>query len=135
MQVFPRAKHFIFATLLIAYLAVGVFGLLGMATMGHHEMGGVVSNCPFMVGEMALCEMNIFDHIAGWQAMFTTLPPETSTLVLLALSLLLISGLLRYLYDPPDTSQRQSVFRYTRPVHSQSFTSLLLGSAISPRAP
>lgn len=130
---FLKTKQLIFTVFILAYFAVGTVGSWGMMAMNHDGMdrGG----CPFMVGETAKCEMSVLDHIISWQAMFTTLPPETFILVLFVLSILLVFGLLRYLYDPPDTSQAQSRFPYSAFPHSQSFASLLLGSAISPRAP
>lgn len=135
MSALPKVKSLFYGTILLAFLTVSVFALPAMATMGHHEMGGVVSNCPFMVGETALCGMNVLDHIASWQAMFTSLPAQLSTIVLLLLALVLSWVWLRHLFDPPDTSQLQHHFSYSRETHAPSFASLLLGSVISPRAP
>ena len=94
---FAKIKQtFLTATLLVLFFVAPTISLVMMS--GYHQDGMPMSNCPFAVGEVALCGMNTFDHIASWQAMFTTLPPETFTLVLLALAILLVSGLLRYLY-------------------------------------
>ncbi len=131
---FPKTKQFLFTALILAYFVVGVFGLFGMATMSHHD-GMDMGDCPFMLGETALCEMNVLEHIVSWQVMFTTLPPQLSILALLLLVVLLVFGVLRYLFEPPNASQSQSRFSYSKPTHPSSFTSLLLGSAISPRAP
>lgn len=135
MHVSAKVKSLLYSTVLLAFLTVSIFALPMMATMGHHEMGGTMSNCPFMVGETALCAMNVLDHIASWQAMFTALPTELSTILLLLLSLVLTWVWLRHLFDPPDTSQQQSPFSYSRETYALSFSQLLLGSAISPRAP
>lgn len=135
MHAYHKTKSLFYGVVILAFLYVSVFALPMMATMEHHEMGGSMSNCPFMVGETALCEMNIFDHIASWQAMFTALPAELSIVLLLLLSLVLTWVSLRHLFDPPDTSQLQSYFSYSRETHAPSFTKLLLGSVISPRAP
>lgn len=129
-------KKLIFSLALIAFLGVSVFGMFAMVGMEHHqEMGGAMSNCPFMIGETALCNMTPFDHIASWQAMFIALPAELSTIVLLLLALVLSWVWLRHLFDPPDTSQLQSHFSYSSDTHAPSFATLLLGSVISPRAP
>jgi hypothetical protein len=135
MNVLPKTKTLLYGILITAFLYVSVFALPAMATMEHHEMGGAMSNCPFMVGETALCQMNIFDHIASWQAMFIALPAELSTVLLLLLSLVLACVWLRHLFDPPDTSQLKSLFSYSRETHAPSFRAVLLGSVISPRAP
>jgi len=127
-------NNLLYGAIILAFLAVGTFSPLSMAGMEHHEMGGT-SNCPFMIGETAICQMNVFDHIASWQAMFTALPAELSTIILLLLALVLSWVWLRHLFDPPDTSQLQSHFSYSRDTHALSFALLLLGSVISPRAP
>ncbi len=133
MHVFPKIKSLFYGITILAFLYVSIFALPAMATMSHHE-GMPTSNCPFMVGETAICQMNIFDHIASWQAMFTALPTELSTIVLLLLSLVLTWVWLRHLFDPPDIRRSES-FVYKVEPFSQSFRTLLLGSAISPRAP
>ena len=122
-----------YTLIILAFLAVSVFAPLSMMSMEHHEMG--MSDCPFMIGETAICQMNVFDHIASWQVMFTVLPVEFSYFVLLLLALVLSWVWLRHLFDPPDTSQRQSHFSYFRDTHAPSFGLLFLGSVISPRAP
>ncbi len=120
----------------LAFLSVSVFSPLGMMAMEHHhDMGGGMSNCPFMVGEVAICQMNALDHISSWQAMFTTLPVQVSVLLLLLLALVLSWVWLRHLFDPPDTSQEHSRLSFSNGSYAPSFATLLLGSAISPRAP
>ncbi len=124
-------QSFSYGLLAISFLYVSVFALPMMA-MNHHD-GMAMGNCPFMVGEVALCEMNVLDHIASWQAMLTTLPPVETVLFLL-LALLLSHVVFRFLYDPPDTSPPRRISLRVEPF-SLSFRTLLLGTTISPRAP
>lgn len=134
MRSFPNVKRILYGITASAFLYVSVFTLPSMAMRYHHD-GMSMSNCPFMVGEVTLCEMNVLDHIASWQAMFTALPAGLSTILLLLLSLVLAWVWLRHLFDPPDTSQTQPYLSYVRETHASSFNVLLLGSVISPRAP
>lgn len=124
-------KTFQFLTI-AAFLYVSIFALPMMATMHHHE-GVPMSNCPFMIGEAALCEMNVLDHIASWQGMFAGLPPLENILFLL-LALFVAYVITRFVHDPPDTSPPEYILYRTQPA-SLSFRVLLLGTTISPRAP
>lgn len=135
MHALSKIKTLLYGIIITAFLYVSVFALPAMATMSHQETGGAMDSCFFMVGETALCEMNVLDHIASWQAMFTALPAELSTIVLLLLSLVPLLVWLRHLFDSPNTSQLQPHFSYSRDTSAPSFGSLLLGSVISPRAP
>lgn len=132
MYISVAIRSHIYGAILFAFLSINFFALPAMTT--HHHNGMPMSNCPFMVGEVTLCEMNATDHIASWQAMFTILPVEFSYFALLLLALVLSMVWLRQLFDPPDTSLPRWV-TYKIESHSPSFKTLLLGSAISPRAP
>lgn len=66
---------------LSAFIAVGVFGILGIK--GHHHEPG----CPFMPGEKVICEMNIFEHISAWQQSFTGIVPALMVILLAAITL------------------------------------------------
>lgn len=135
MRWFIHIKKLTFLLALTAFLSVSIFGMFAMVGMEHHQEMSGMSNCPFMIGETALCSMTPFDHIASWQAMFTALPVELSTIILLLLALVLSWVWLRHLFDPPDISQQQSDLSYSSDTHAPSFATLLLGSVISPRAP
>jgi hypothetical protein len=115
---------------LAAFLGVALWIPIGMMGMERHE-GMPMTDCPFMFGEEALCAMSVFEHISLWQAMMTAIPPEIVVLVLLAAAAL---WFLRYLYDPPDLSSTR-FYIPLRFSYTSLFCSLLLGSAISPRAP
>jgi len=98
-------------------------------------MGSVTSNCPFMLGETAFCEMNVLNHIASWQTMFTSLPAKLSVFVLVLLVLAVSRVWLRHLFDPHNASEKQTRFSYSSDRHAPSFKSLFLDSVIRPRAP
>ncbi len=129
-----KTKRILFAAALLTFLAVGILGSFAMIGMNHNEMSAM-SGCPFAVGETALCEMNILAHIASWQTMFASLPPQVSVFVLLLLAVVLSWARLRYLFGSPNNFQRQLRFLHSSETYAFSFSSLLLGSAISPRAP
>ena len=129
-----KTKRILFAAGILVFLLVGSFGPLVMMEMSHQEMS-TTSSCPFAVGETALCEMNILAHIASWQTMLASLPPQVSVFVLLLLAVVLSWVRLRHLFGSPNNSQQQLRFLHPREAHAFSFSSLFLGSVISPRAP
>lgn len=89
-------KPIIAAFALSAFLAVGVFGMMAM-TGHHHEPG-----CPFMPGEQAICQMDVFDHISAWQEAFSVVVPSL-------IVLLLAAAVVFYTWQrewPPDISIR-----------------------------
>ena len=127
-------KKFLRFLIILVFGAIIVFAPLLIVGMGQHEMGDT-SNCPFMIGEMALCQMNALDHLASWRAVFVVLPVEFSSFVLLLLILGWSWAKLRNLFAPPNTPQQKPSFLYPNNNHPLSFATLLLGSVISPRAP
>ncbi len=72
-------------------LAIGalfLLGSLGFMHFGMSEMGGVpTSNCPLMPGMTSVCNMNLLEHVAAWQSMFTTIIPAEKTFALMLLFL------------------------------------------------
>lgn len=55
--------------LAFAFFVMVVLGPLTILSMSDgHETG-----CPFMQGQMSICAMSVFDHIAHWQSTFTTI--------------------------------------------------------------
>lgn len=92
-------KPIISTFVLIAFLAVGVFGLMAM-TGHHHEPG-----CPFMPGEQAICQMDVFDHISAWQNAFTAIVP----LFIILLSFAAIALYIRHKERPPDIPIRPRI--------------------------
>ena len=122
------------ALLILAFVLVAIFAPLAMVGMSHHGMGSM-GDCPFMPGEVVLCEMNIFAHLNSWQALFATLVPELVTFGVLLLAVLLALALFRHLFDPPDISKERLTFLYRKGAYTLSFVLFFLGSSISPRAP
>ena len=73
------------AFILMAFVGVGVFGLLSFS---HASPGteAPMMNCPYTESGSAMCE-NTFDHIAGWQQFSNIITPALFTLLLLAVVL------------------------------------------------
>lgn len=130
----PRnIKRFTYCLALTAFFVITVFAPLSMMSMGHHEMG--MSQCPFMLGEAALCQMNAFDHIASWQTMFTVPSSGLSYFILLLLTLVLLWVSLRHLVDPPDIPQGKFHPSYSSNTDIFPFPVVLFGTVLNPRAP
>jgi len=80
---FCRQHIFIKAILVVAFIALLSFGPFGLS---HSMMGmdsSMNSNCPFMPGMTALCNMGPLEHLAAWQGMFASLPFQNPILFLL----------------------------------------------------
>ena len=87
---------------LVAFLMIGFFGF-SHSSMAMGEDGNMtMSNCPFMSGQAAVCNMDPLEHIAAWQSMFTSIPSQTgSTLILMLLAALALAFLWTHLWRPP----------------------------------
>ncbi|OHA84308.1 MAG: hypothetical protein A2937_02110 [Candidatus Yonathbacteria bacterium RIFCSPLOWO2_01_FULL_47_33b] len=132
---FRRNINYILSlTIAVAFLSISVFGVFGMMNMDHRGVDSM-STCPFMIGETALCTMNVFDHVASWQAMTASLPVGLLTLVFLIASLVMTGTWLRYLFGPPNTQQARILFPRSHKTHIPSFALLFLAGALNPRAP
>lgn len=114
----------------VAYFAVIAFSPFLMAGMDHH--GADPGICPFMAGETALCKMDALGHLASLQMMTSAVPSAAATLLLLAVGFLLTLCIFHRLFDPPDSGP---IPRSSPESRHALFRLLLLGSAISPRAP
>lgn len=84
-------------------ISATVFLLTGFLGAGHLGMAmrpdGQMSRCPFM-GVATICQMNLLEHIAAWQNMFSALPQKDifASLALLPpilLTFLLLGNLFR----------------------------------------
>lgn len=73
---------------IIVFLWVGTFGLFHH--IGEMQAGGAMSGCLFN-GQMEVCAMNLSEHIALWQRMFTTLPQNTNLLNIFILAVALVA--------------------------------------------
>ncbi len=74
-----------------------LFSFFGIAhsSMSMGEDGNMtMSNCPFMSGQAAVCNMNPLEHIAAWQGMFMSIPQQAgSNLIVLLLTAIALSFL------------------------------------------
>ncbi len=61
------------AVAITLFAVIAVFGLgISMNTIDSH---GSMSNCPFMNGVASICQMNLWEHIAQWQSLFSPAVP------------------------------------------------------------
>ena len=74
-----RAKRILVLVLVIAVLAIGIWGAVSTGTMMHD---GNMQNCPY-VGVATLCNMTTLEHFAAWQAMFSAIPANAVSVFLL----------------------------------------------------
>jgi hypothetical protein len=109
-----------------AFLVIGSVGIMAMS--GHHHEPG----CPFMPGEQAICQMDVFDHISAWQSTFTTVVPELVVYLLLAAAVFVAW---RY-YSPPDLFVRVPLARRKfEPARVSVVQELFSSGILNPRAP
>src|SRR3989344_1021898 len=90
---FPKGGRTLLISGLIAFLFLGFFGL-SHSSMAMGEDGTMMSNCPLMSGQAVVCNMNPLEHIAAWQSMFTSLPQQDNTAVILLLLAALVIAFL-----------------------------------------
>ncbi len=98
---FSKASKTLLVLGLAAFLLVGFFGF-SHSSMAMGEDGNMtMSNCPFMSGQAVVCNMDPLEHIAAWQSMFTSIPSQTgSTLILMLLAALALAFLWTHLRWP-----------------------------------
>lgn len=108
----------------IIALLVSASGLphFGMSmTMGMDENGNMSMDC-YMPGMTAVCNMTPLEHVSSWQSMFTSIPTQSTALMLL-LAMFAIVGVIwtRHTHSPPQSQQIFSRFSHRRgyiPLHS-----------------
>jgi hypothetical protein len=73
-------KQVFITIILFVFVAMAGFGFLYPSITGghHHEPG-----CPYMLGEQAVCTMDLLDHFTIWQKTFTTVLPTIFSLFLI----------------------------------------------------
>lgn len=121
-------KPFIATFVLIAYLALGSFLMMGM--MDHHHM--MAGGCPFMPGEQAMCQMDAFDHISAWQSAFVSVVP---TILILSILAAVVVFAWRHWYPPPDLILASVAYRARArttivPLYQQLFSRGILNPKI-----
>ena len=101
------ARHFSILAVTVV-LVVLIFGVshIGMAP----SPDGRMSACPLM-GIVAVCRMNLFEHITAWQSMFAALPAkEIVFLLALTFLLFLVPFIFLPVAVPGDARQHPFVF-------------------------
>ena len=121
----------VLAPLFIGILLALSFGMLLIGMNMNMDMRGHMSHtdCPFMIGEQAICQMDVLDHLTAWQSMFNVLVPT----LLILFSVVFVLTFLK-IFSPPDTGQIRYVQR-PKFVYRSLFKQLFIGSVLSPRAP
>ncbi len=79
-----KAKLFLGVLILLAYVGMGVLGLLTFSHTSEMPM----PNCPYAQGGFSLCE-NSFVHINNWRQFSNTVRPSILVLLLLVLGVIL----------------------------------------------
>lgn len=100
--------------LLAFFFLASYFGAVTIHT--NMDSDGTMSGCA-MPGMATLCKMDPLEHIATWQSMFTAVPSQNDTLLLLTSLLALALGALfltRRSAAPPKTApaSQQKLFLY-----------------------
>lgn len=78
-------KSFIGALVLLAYVSIGVFGLL---QVGHHETMVPMNDCPYALGSQSVCD-NGLSHINNWKQFSSFVFPTIFVISLLFLAVFL----------------------------------------------
>ena len=95
-------KLFIGVSVLLAYISIGLFGLIQFNHMSKTPM----VNCPYAQNSSSICE-NTLDHISKWQQFSNVTFPS-----LLILSLLVL-GIILYFYNKQNfLKQNQYFYRW-----------------------
>ena len=111
---------------LAGYVFLAVFGLLAMGSMHQHSMSSM-NDCPFMIGQQALCTMDFAGHITAWQAL-----SNAPTIELLTLFIPLVFVVLFFYLHPPNPARSRL---YLRPLRENYTTALFSQGILHPRAP
>lgn len=89
-----KFARFLLGFALLAFIAVAFFGM-SQTMMGMEKRSdGTMSGCMFS-GQAEICTMTFSEHIAHWQAMFTTTVPQKALafalLILLAVTFVAVA--------------------------------------------
>ena len=96
-----KFARFLLSFALVAFLSIALFGI-SQTVMGMEKRSdGTMSGCMFN-GQAQICTMTFSEHVAHWQAMFTTTTPQKALvfalLVLLAVVFVAVAILKRNLF-------------------------------------
>ena len=120
----------------IPFVWLGAFGLIRHA--GEMKSGMTTSGCLFDGGQ-EVCAMNIGEHVAIWQNMFTSLPQTTDffQLVLIALAVLVVAYILQNIVSwllARDATRSRLYLQNSRSIHFfDSLREAFSGGIINPK--
>ena len=97
-----KIQSFMGLFLLLAFISVGVFGLLDFNHMSETPM----VNCPYTQNNSSLCE-NTLDHITKWQQFLNVISPT-----LFIFSLLVLAVVLYFSGKQNLLNQKRSFYRW-----------------------
>lgn len=121
-------KLLVSTLILIVFVTIGGFGMFVVTGMdGHHHE----AECPFMLGEQAVCAMTVLDHILAWQRVFTVTFPAMFIYLLGAA----VTCVWKY-YCLPDFFVRKLPLRRSEDyVSISSYQELFSNGILNPKAP
>lgn len=103
-----KFANIVFMVITISLLWFGTFGL--MYHVDEMRQDSQMGGCLFD-GQSEICTMNFSEHLSSWQSAFTSLPPNTMLLSLLALATFLLS-IMAFWRDPLFEFYERSVYRW-----------------------
>ena len=101
-MIIRNIKLFLGISVLLAYISVGVFGLLSFSH-ADNGMETPMIDCPYTETSSSLCE-NTLDHIIGWQQFSNII---SSTLFIFSL---IILGIVLYFFSEQSFLNQQHYF-------------------------
>lgn len=116
---------FLFASLVvITYAFLSLFGVINLSHNLHTDHN-TIPNCPYMVGEQSLCQMNFLDHVVAWQHFAKATFASTNLLPVL----IFFTGLAVYLSaSPPNLSFKSRRYVAFEPLYQSLFSDGILNS-------
>jgi len=98
-MIFKNIKLYIGIIALLAYISIGVFGLVRLTHLPETPM----INCPYAENGFSVCN-NGFDHINNWQEF------SSITFPALFILLLMVLGLVLYFFDRQNLLNKNRYF-------------------------
>lgn len=118
-------KRVLISFALLGYISLALFGVFAMGQVHHHAMG-TGDNCPFLLGEQAICTMSLTDHVSAWQSLFVSTIELMVTLTVVGCCVLFYFFLRTQNVSPPRW--------YTKPAYEQFMTTLFSNGILHSKA-
>jgi len=99
---FKKVKFFIGVLALIAFMSIGIFGLLQFNHANHSTETPMI-NCPYANNNYSLCDNN-FDHINNWRQFSNVIIPS------LVIFSLLVLGIFLYFFGKKNLLNQNQYF-------------------------